>query len=94
MIGIQFSTVLGLLHVLGAGVYFAISINQLVTATRTNSGNDTVFRTLQLIFSPIILLLSGAILIFQGWRLDPILLFQVVLTTFLIAYLIWLDLRR
>ncbi|MEH2200853.1 Ycf66 family protein [Nostoc sp.] len=42
---------------------------------------------IQLIFTPIIMLLIGTILFFQGWRLDPILQFGQFLSLLLILYL-------
>ncbi|MHC5932448.1 Ycf66 family protein, partial [Nostoc sp.] len=42
---------------------------------------------IQLIFTPIIMLLSGAILYYQGWRLDPVLQFEQFLLLLLILYL-------
>ncbi|MCC5637977.1 Ycf66 family protein [Nostoc sp. CHAB 5844] len=43
-----------------------------------------IFQTLII---PIFLLLSGFILVFQGWRLDPILQFMQLLLSVLIIYL-------
>ncbi|MDZ8238814.1 MAG: Ycf66 family protein [Nostoc sp. ChiQUE01a] len=40
-----------------------------------------------MIFTPIVLLLCGGILFFQGWRLDPILQIQQFLLSLLIIYL-------
>ncbi|MEH1890814.1 MAG: Ycf66 family protein [Nostoc sp.] len=40
---------------------------------------------------PILMLLCGLILIFQGWRLDPILQFEQLLSFLLIIYLIIKD---
>ncbi|WP_442939864.1 Ycf66 family protein [Nostoc sp.] len=42
-------------------------------------------------FTPIIILLCGFILTFQGWRLDPILQFGQFLSFLLIIYLIIKD---
>ncbi|WP_370588556.1 Ycf66 family protein [aff. Roholtiella sp. LEGE 12411] len=46
-----------------------------------------VLYLIQVIFTPIILLLCGFILLFQGWRLDPILQFEQFLLLLLIIYL-------
>jgi len=42
---------------------------------------------IQAIIAPFILFLTGFILIFQGWRLDPILQFGYFLLNFLVIYL-------
>lgn len=93
-IGLSLSTILGFLLILGSLGYFAVSMAQIIVAVRSQRDADTVLRIFQLIFAPFILLLSGLILLFQGWRLDPILLFQEFLMSLLIGYLILLDLKR
>jgi len=45
------------------------------------------FYIIQLIFLPLLLSLSGLILVLQGWRLDPILQFQQLILSVLIFYL-------
>ena len=45
------------------------------------------FYIIQLVIIPIFLLLSGFILIFQGWRFDPILQFQQLILSFLVILL-------
>ncbi|ASC71310.1 Ycf66-like protein [Halomicronema hongdechloris C2206] len=87
------SSILGLLQALGSLGYFAVSIAQITTALRSRRLTEPVLRILQLIFAPLILLLSGGILFFNGWRLDPILQFQQLLLSILIGYLILLDLQ-
>lgn len=93
-IGLNLGSIFGLLQILVSLGYFAVSIAQITGAVRSQRNNDIVLRTLQLIFAPSILLLSGGILFFQGWRLEPILQSQQLLMTTLISYLIFLDLRR
>ena len=93
-IGLSLSTILGFLLILGSLGYFAVSMAQIIVAVRSQRDADTALRIFQLIFAPFILLLSGLILLFQGWRLDPILLFQEFLMSLLIGYLILLDLKR
>ncbi|WP_407897173.1 Ycf66 family protein [Scytonema sp. NUACC26] len=63
----------------------------LVSRARRLNSSSLVLYIIQLIFIPIILLLSGFILIFQGWRLDPILQFSQLLLTLLILYLVVKD---
>jgi small-conductance mechanosensitive channel len=86
--------ILGFLLILGALGYVAVSIAQITFAARAGQGSDIVLRIFQLVFAPLILLLSGAILFFQGWRQDPVLQFKDFLMTVLISYLILLDLKR
>ncbi|MGM3305711.1 Ycf66 family protein [Anabaena sp. WFMT] len=50
-----------------------------------------VFYIIQLIFVPLIMLFCGFILLFQGWRLDPILQFGQFLLLILINYLLIKD---
>jgi len=87
-------SILGLLHVLGSLGYCAVSFAQIVAAVRSQRGTDMVLRSLQLIFAPVLLLQSGGILFFHGWRMDPILQFQESSMSILIAYLILLDLKK
>ncbi len=88
-------SVLGLINFLLGILYGAVSIYQLVSAIqRSGSSVSITARILQLIFSPLLLILSGGILFAQGWRLDPILLFQQFLLELLIIYLILVDLKR
>ncbi len=92
-VGLGWSSILGVLHILGSVAYFVVSIVQITVAARSRQPANTVLRILQLIFAPLILLLSGFILFFQGWRQDPILQFQQLLMNILIGYLIFLDLK-
>lgn len=93
-IGLHLGSVFGLLQILIALGYLAVSIAQIADAIRVQRNTDILLRVIQLIFAPLILFLSGALLFLQGWRLDPILQFQQLLLTFLIGYLILLDLSR
>ncbi|MEX0269251.1 Ycf66 family protein [Leptolyngbyaceae cyanobacterium UHCC 1019] len=93
-IGLNLGSILGLLQILIALGYLAVSIAQIASAIGSQRNTDILLRVLQLIFAPIILFLCGAILFLQGWRLDPILQFQQLLLSFLISYLILLDLGR
>ena len=93
-IGVSFASYLGLLQALGALGYFAVSVAQVIIALKSHQIDDIVIRILQLLLAPLILLQSGAILFFNGWRLDPVLQLQQFLPSFLIAYLIFLDWKR
>jgi hypothetical protein len=87
-------TIIGLLHILGAVGYFALSIGQIIVIVRSGNAYEIAFRVLKLIFVPLILFLSGRILIMNGWRLDPVLSTQVLLMTVLVAYFIFRELKK
>ncbi len=91
---INLMNLIALVQILGGLGYFAVSVGQVVVAVRATNAGNIAFRLLQLMLGPLILLLSGVILLLQGWRLDPILLFQNLLMTMLIIYLIVRDLNR
>ncbi|HAO11879.1 MAG TPA: hypothetical protein DCQ51_12075 [Planktothrix sp. UBA8407] len=91
-VGLNLSSLIGLIQIIGAVIYFSISIAQVVIVIR-NTGTliQIAIQVLQILFGPAILLISGGILLFQGWRLDPILAFQQVIITGLLIYLIIRD---
>jgi hypothetical protein len=95
-VGLDLGSILGLLQILGCLGYFVLSISQIIFSVRSQRDTELVLRMVQLIFAPFIcyLLLSGVILFFDGWRLDPFLLFQEFLMSILIGYLIFLDWKR
>ncbi|MDJ0708339.1 MAG: Ycf66 family protein [Leptolyngbyaceae cyanobacterium MO_188.B28] len=92
--GTTLASYIGLLQALGALGYFVLSIAQVITAFRSKGVGDLVVRILQLLLAPYILLISGGILFYNGWRLDPNLQFQQLSTSVLIGYLIFLDLKK
>lgn len=89
-----FSGLLGLALILGSIGYLSISATQVREADRLNHADDVAVRLLQTVFGPIVLMISGLILLIQGWRLDPLLLFQNLLMSMLVGYLIISDWRR
>lgn len=94
MIGLSFASLIGWLQVLGAIGYFAISVGQIIATSQAQRQSEQGFRIMQTIVVPPLLLLSGVVLIFNGWRLDPLLQFQALLITGLIGYLIFMDVVR
>jgi hypothetical protein len=79
-LGFNLTTLLGLLDLLGVIGYFVLAISQISRgAYSSNSTFNTAIQLLELLVSPIALFFSGIILIFNGWRLDPILLLQQLL---------------
>ena len=91
--GLNFASFLGLAEFLLANGYFFISIVQVIKVIRNRSDSliNKILRILQAIFAPLIILISGFILIFQGWRLDTLFIFQQILFFILLNYLIWRD---
>jgi Ycf66 protein N-terminus len=89
--GVTIATLLGYFYLL-LGIFYPVTIIALL-AKRGNELNDLakILYVGQAIISAIVFLLSGLILIFQGWRLDPILAFSQFLLTVLIIYLISKD---
>ena len=84
--------VIGLLNILGGIAYFVLAITQFKKKARKSSSPvNTLFRIIGIILCPLALLLSGLILLFQGWRLDPILGFQQLLLGLVVLFLIVKD---
>jgi hypothetical protein len=74
MSSFNIASLLGLLEVLVSFFYFGISLSQLIRVSNIAKKTlDITNRVLQLILVPFPLLLSGCLLIFNGWRLDPLL---------------------
>jgi Ycf66 protein N-terminus len=90
-IGTTFAAILGLIYLI-LGIFYPI-LTIVVLAKRSNELNSLakVLYIIQAIASPIVLLLCGLILIYQGWRLDPILVFSQFLLMVLIIYLAFKD---
>jgi len=85
--GLNSATLLGLLNIFLSLAYVALSI-ALPIARREEMGiTGKILYIIQAIIAPFILFLTGFILIFQGWRLDPILQFGYFLLNFLVIYL-------
>ncbi|MGB3511630.1 MAG: hypothetical protein WBA93_20805, partial [Microcoleaceae cyanobacterium] len=64
-LGLGLAGLLGLLNILPA----LLILNE----SRKKSSSKEAFDIIQWIFVPMAMLLCGGILLFQGWRLDPIL---------------------
>ena len=92
--GLNIASLIGLLNCLFALFYFGLSIAQLIVSIRQSGSTINIaMRITQILIAPICLLLSGFILIFQGWRYDPIMQFNLLLTEFLLVYYIVRDIR-
>ncbi|MCF2148841.1 Ycf66 family protein [Desmonostoc muscorum LEGE 12446] len=85
--GLNLGGLIGIIYLLLAIVYFILTLAWLVQrGTRLRGWALSLYIT-QVIFTPIVLLLCGGILFFQGWRLDPILQIEQFLLSLLIIYL-------
>ena len=84
-------TLIGFAYILLSVVYFFFMIAWLIPRfSRLNPSAITTY-ILQIIFIPIPILISGSILVFQGWRLDPILQFSNFLLFLVLMYLLIKD---
>ncbi|QKQ76744.1 Ycf66 family protein [Nostoc sp. TCL240-02] len=84
--GINLAALIGIIYLLLAIVYFLLTVAWLAQrGTRLTSWGLALY-IIQVIFTPIIMLMCGMILFFQGWRLDPILQIEQFLLLLLIIY--------
>lgn len=86
-IGINIASLLGFIQIIFGLFYLIFAIIKLIQTRSRLSNSTTVFYIIQLILLPPLLLLSGIILVFQGWRFEPILQFQQLVLSALIFYL-------
>ena len=85
-IGLNVASLLGIIYVLLGATYLILMVFFLVKrATRLTNWALSLY-IIQAIFIPVSMFLSGVILIFQGWRLDPILQFGQFLSFLIIIY--------
>ncbi|MEH2073549.1 MAG: Ycf66 family protein [Nostoc sp.] len=85
--GVNSASLLGILYLLWAIIYLILTVAWLSQRGTRLRGWALALYIIQLVFTPIIMLLIGTILFFQGWRLDPILQFGQFLSLLLILYL-------
>jgi hypothetical protein len=85
--GFNGGSLLGLLDVILAIAYLAWSIFVTITRGREFSTVFVLLFIIQALIAPGVLILSGLILIFQGWRLDPLLQLSYFLLNILLIYL-------
>jgi hypothetical protein len=84
--GLNLAGLIGIIYFLLAIIYFILTVAWLSQrGTRLTSWALGLY-IIQVIFTPIIMLMCGVILFFQGWRLDPILQFGQFLSLLLIIY--------
>jgi CHASE2 domain-containing sensor protein len=90
--GLNWVSLLALLDVPLAILIFAMTLTLLVEAVRTRASSILIgLYITQGIIVPILLLLAGGILFFQGWRLDPVLQFAAFLLHIIIVILVVKD---
>ncbi|MGB3640652.1 MAG: Ycf66 family protein [Rivularia sp. (in: cyanobacteria)] len=86
-IGTNPPSLVGLIQIIFGLFYVIFVIVQLTKiGNRLNSLTKT-FYIIQLVIIPTFLLLSGIILVFRGWRLDPVLQFQQLILSLLVIFL-------
>ncbi len=85
--GVNVAGLIGIIYLLWAIIYLILTLAWLAQRGARLRGWALALYIIQLIFTPIIMLLCGAILLFQGWRLDPVLQVEQFLLLLLILYL-------
>lgn len=85
--GLNLAGLIGIIYLLLAIVYFILTLAWLAQRLTRLRGWALGLYIIQAIFTPIVLLLCGGILFYQGWRLDPLLQFEQFLLSLLIIYL-------
>jgi Ycf66 protein N-terminus len=90
-LGTNSASIIGMFYVSLSVVYLLFMIILFVKRASRLQSSTKVRYILQLAFIPFVLFSSGFILVFQGWRLDPILQAEQVLLFILVLYLIIKD---
>jgi ABC-type transport system involved in cytochrome c biogenesis permease subunit len=85
------SSLLGLFDLILALATVGMSLSLILRRQGTQQNNRIVFEIVQLLIVPFSLLFSGAIFIFQGWRLDPILQLALLSLHSIIIFLLIKD---
>ena len=81
------ASIIGSFYVLFSIIYFIFMIVWVRRgASRLNDTSIGLY-IIQTIFAPFLMLIPGVILVFQGWRLDPVLQLAEFLLFILIIYL-------
>ena len=85
--GVNVAGLIGIIYLLGTIIYLILTVAWLSQRGTRLTGSALALYIIQLIFTPIIMLLCGVILLLQDWRLDPVLQFEQFLLLVLILYL-------
>ncbi|BAY41921.1 Ycf66 family protein (plasmid) [Nostoc sp. NIES-2111] len=89
--GRNYSTSIGWFYLIFAIIYLFLMIGWLALRRNTLTTSAWLIYILQGVLVPVISLISGIILLIQGWRLDPAIQFQQLLLFLLIVYLSFRD---
>ncbi len=90
-IGLNLGALLGFVDVIFALVVFIMTLILIVQDSSRIRRNKIAIYITQIALIPVCLLLAGTILIFNGWRLDPILQFAVLYLNLIIIFLVLKD---
>jgi hypothetical protein len=85
-VAISFASLLGVLDIALAIFYLVISISTPIARRNTIGSTGSTLFIIQALLAPVCLLQIGGIMVFQGWRLDPILQYAFALLNVLIIY--------
>lgn len=85
--GLNSASLLGLIYIILSIVYLVSVTSVLVKSPNRGNELSPLCYIFQAFIFPQVMILSGLILISQGWRLDPILQFGQMLTSLLLIYL-------
>ena len=85
-IGTNFASLLGFIQIIFGLLYLILAIIKLVLIWNRISSLRRTSNIILLLITPTFLISSGLILLFQGWRLDPILQLQQFILSFLVFY--------
>ena len=90
-VGINLSSILGIIDIALAVAYLVTAIANSGMRSQIISNTGIILYIIQGIMVVGVLLVSGFILFFQGWRLNPILGFQQFLLHVLLIFLAFKD---
>lgn len=90
-VAINFSSILGIVDIALAVAYLVTAITNSGMRSQIIGGTGIILYIIQGIMAVVVLPLSGFILFFQGWRLDPILGIQQFLLHVLLIFLAFKD---
>jgi len=91
----NFASLTGVISFVLGLLYFPILIAQLIVSIRQSGSVTNIASRIALILvAPGCLMLYGAILVFQGWRYDPIMQFGVFLNELLLIYYVIKDIKK
>lgn len=89
--GLIEAKLIGIIYLILAIIYLILMIGWLISRKNTLTNAALIIYIFQGVFSPVVMLVFGIILMLQGWRLDPLLQFQEFLLLLLIIYLSFKD---